>query len=169
MKTVSRFLHVVLIALAALVAIAWVAGQVARIQVRQATVRSQPGYFMGETLGTIPYDTPTTISEIRGTWLKVAAEGHPQGWVNETAVFTRETNLHSDSSAVQETTSQDELSLAGRGFTQQMEAQYRQGNNNGNYPDVDRIEHDALYLTDDAQLLPFLREGGLMLQQGGAQ
>ncbi len=169
METIQRLCRVVLVAILAVLVIAWVAGQTARVQVRQASVRSQPDYFMGHVLDVIPYDTPTKIAEVRGTWLKVDTEGKPQGWVNESALFLRGVSAQSDSASVQESAAQEELSLAGRGFTQQMEDEYRLEAGSDAYQYVDRIENDALYQIEENSLGAFLQEGGLMLRTGGAQ
>lgn len=58
---------------------------------------------------------------------------------------------------VQQTKS-DEVAMAGKGFTPEVEAAYRQKNPGMNYALVDQVEQ---FQVDSGQLAAFIREGGL--------
>jgi hypothetical protein len=55
-------------------------------------------------------------------------------------------------------TKSDEVALAGKGFTPEVESAYRQKHPEMKFAQVDQVE---AFKVDDAQLNAFIREGGL--------
>jgi hypothetical protein len=55
-------------------------------------------------------------------------------------------------------TKSDEVALAGKGFTPEVEAGYRQQHPEANYAQVDQVES---FTVDEAKLQAFIKEGGL--------
>ena len=86
-------------------------------------------------------------------------------WVLDTAM-TRSVQRHArgtDVPSVSDSASSDEVELAGRGFTPQVEGQYREKNPNLDFSHVDKIEKTAI---DPGELEAFVNEGKLA---GGGQ
>lgn len=59
-----------------------------------------------------------------------------------------------------------EVALAGKGFNAEVEAQYRKGHRNVNYPAVDRME---LVQISPQEMATFLEQGAVKPASGGAQ
>jgi hypothetical protein len=128
------------------------------------TVQSkQPLYaepnFSANALGTIPEGAEVKILQQSGDWQQVEYQGQ-QGWLPPQAFpggkkFELSNLLKGK--AVQESKT-DEVALAGKGFTPEVEASFRQKHPNLNYAQVDQIEKFGV---SPGELQTFIREGGL--------
>jgi hypothetical protein len=117
--------------------------------------------FASPSLGEVPPGSEVTVVSRSGDWLQVSHQGKT-GWMHKTAFPMAPPPAKGlpgllSRGPVQETKS-DEVALAGKGFTPEVEASYRQKNPGLNYAQVDQIES---YRVDAGQLAAFLREGGL--------
>jgi hypothetical protein len=112
-----------------------------------------------QTLGTVPEGTEVQIVQQSGDWSQVEYQGR-QGWLPQQAFpAAKKLDLSNllKGKAVQETKT-DEVALASKGFTPEVEAGFRQKNPNLNYSLVDQVEKFEL---SPGQLQAFQREGGL--------
>jgi len=134
----------------------------ARVQVREAPLYAQPS-AVAKFLGRAPLGTQLNVLETKGGWARVEAPGLPTGWMRTQAFTVQALNLKS-SANTGSGVSAAEVSLAGRGFTDEVEAAYQKKNPQLDFTVLDRME--ALDLPD-GDLRAFLREGGLK-PQGGA-
>lgn len=117
--------------------------------------------FTSPSLGQVPPGVEVTVLSRSGDWVQVSYQGKT-GWVHKLAFPQAQAPKPGlpgliSKGPVQETKS-DEVALAGKGFTPEVEAGYRQKNPGLNYAQVDQIEG---FRVDSTQLAAFLKEGGL--------
>ena len=126
---------------------------------RANTQLYQSPSFGGTTLGTVPAGSEVAVMSRSGDWVQVNYQGKT-GWVHKTA-FPQASSMQLPGmltgGPVRETKS-DEVALAGKGFTPEVEAGYRQKNPGLNYAQVDQVEQ---FQVNPAQLAAFNKEGGL--------
>jgi hypothetical protein len=112
-----------------------------------------------KAMGSVPEGAEVQIIQQSGEWYQVEYQGQ-QGWLPPQA-FPAARKLDFSrllqGKAVQESKT-DEVALAGKGFTPEVEADYRQKHPNLNYALVDQVEK---FEASPAQLQAFQREGGL--------
>ena len=150
------------VALGCLAALTAVAAEMMNVQVREGQVRSAPS-FLGKIVGTVSYGQSVTVTGANGDWSQVAHAGG-QGWIHSSALTTEVLGLRSGSGQAPTSVSGQEMALAGKGFTAQVEQKYRQ-THGGDFASVDRMEKGTL---QTGQLMSFLQEGGVK-PQGGVQ
>ncbi len=156
MKKRTAIALVVLVIGLAGVALAGIkAGSQVTIRVMSAKVMSSPK-FIGASAATLSRGDQLTVKEVKGDWYKV--EGAATGWVHKTNVVEGKVELSTTPGGGGSGASRDEVELAGRGFTPQIEDSYRQSNPNLDFSHVDAIEKVNL---DPTELEAFVEEGGL--------
>ena len=117
--------------------------------------------FSGTPIAAVPQGSEVKVVTISGDWYKVEYQGNT-GWIHRQAFAEVKTPKFSlpgllFGGGVQQTKS-DEVALAGKGFTPEVEASYRQKNPNMNYAQVDQVES---FKVDPTKLQTFIKEGGL--------
>ncbi len=115
--------------------------------------------FSGEVLGTVPEGSEVTIIQQSGAWSQVEYQGQ-QGWLPAQAFAgSKKVDLSGllQGKVVKESKT-DEVALAGKGFTPEVEADFRQKNPSLRYDLVDQIEQ---FTVNAAALQAFRQEGGL--------
>jgi uncharacterized protein YgiM (DUF1202 family) len=129
---------------------------------RSNTQLYQSPNFGSTTAGTVPPGAEVSVVSRSGDWVQVDYQGK-SGWMHKTA-FPQASGGGGmklpgmlTGGPVKETKS-DEVALAGKGFTPEVEAGYRQKNPGLNYAMVDEVER---FQVNPAQLAAFIREGGL--------
>jgi len=128
----------------------------AAVQVKEASVYAQPS-ATAKFLGKVPYGTLLSVLESKGGWARVSADGsNLTGWVRSQAFTTKSLNLKAGTET--SGASSTEVSLAGRGFTEEIEQDYKKKNPTLDFADVDKME--AIEFPDD-DLNSFLTTGGL--------
>ena len=134
------------------------------VQVRKSLLRNQPS-FLGKPVTKLAYGDQVTVVEEKESWVKVQpAKGSIDGWVHISALTTKEIVLNPNSSDVTSAASNDEIALAGKGFNQQVEEQFKQNNKNIDFSRIDAMEK-IVVSQDEKQA--FLHDGGLDEQGGG--
>jgi len=126
------------------------------VQVKEASLYDQPS-AVSKFLGKVPYGTVLTILDTKAGWSRVQAQGSAlSGWVRAQTYTTKDLKLKSgtDASGVSST----DVSLAGRGFSEEVEQSYKTKNPTLDYADVDKMEARAI---PEADLDQFLKTGGL--------
>jgi hypothetical protein len=127
-----------------------------RIVVQTSPLRQSPQVF-GKIITPLSYGTEVDVLAEQGGWLQVKVAGE-LGWVHKTAVARRAMTLSAGKKPLEVAASKSELSLAGKGFNQQVETAYREKNAQLDYAWVDRM---ALLSMDEEQLRQFVIEGQL--------
>jgi len=118
--------------------------------------------FASTPLGVVPQGDRVNLIRQEGEWYKVDYQG-TIGWLHRQAVpeaapAKMDLTKMLFGGPVKETRS-DEVALAGKGFTPEVEANYRQQNPGLNYAQVDKVE---TFGVDPARLQKFIKEGGLI-------
>ncbi len=111
-------------------------------------------------MGTVPAGVEVTILQESGEWSQVEY-GQQKGWLPPPAFAGVKKKLDLgkllQGKAVQESKT-DEIALAGKGFTPEVEADFRKQHPNLQYDQVDRLEG---FKVSAAELQAFRQEGGL--------
>ena len=118
------------------------------VSVQSVPVKDSTGFFAKE-LGNLPLGTEVTLLRDDGKWSEVRA-GNLSGWVASSSLSAR--RVAASNSAVATT----ELALAGKGFSPDMEIEYRK--NGLDYSKVDTMEKTVISTED---LRQFVTEGRL--------
>jgi hypothetical protein len=131
-------------------------GSVVTVRVLTAKVMKTPK-FIGPAAGDASRGEQLKVEEVKGDWYRVS--GALSGWIHKTNLTERQVALSSkpggDGAG---TASRDEVELAGRGFTPQVEQAYRASNPNLDFSHVDAIEKVVI---DPGELEAFIKEGKL--------
>ncbi|MBP9084998.1 MAG: hypothetical protein KBG15_02725 [Kofleriaceae bacterium] len=116
--------------------------------------------FIGPSAASVSRGEQLRVVATKGDWFSVTGNFAGTGWIHRSSVENRAVALSSKPGGTGSgTASSDEIELAGRGFTPQVESQYRQKNPNLDFAHVDGIEAITL---DGSELQAFVDEGGLV-------
>lgn len=161
-KLVSAGALALALALAAPASTAPKSGTTITVRVLSAKVMKDPK-FIGGTVGNVSRGDKLTFQEAQKDWYKVStsggATGDFTGWIHKSNVTDSNVQLSSKPGGGSGGASQDEVELAGRGFTPEVEDKYRSKHPNLDFSHVDKIE--ALAVDGDA-LAKFASEGKVM-------
>lgn len=130
-------------------------GSAVTIRVMSAKVMKSPK-FIGAASGSVSRGDQLTVKEVKGDWYRV--EGSFAGWIHKSNVTEGKVALSSTPGGSGGNVNRDEVELAGRGFTPQVEQQYKEKNPNLDFSHVDAIEKTSV---DPTELEAFVNEGGL--------
>lgn len=159
---VSRFWATMLLAFSATALQAAPAKQMS-VVVKVTQVRSTPSY-LGQVLGTLAYGDRVDVLETQKDWARVSlASKQLSGWTNISALTEKKIALSSGSGNVEQSASSGEVALAGKGFNEQIETQYR-SDGKIDYTWVDKM---ALLTESPEDISAFLAAGGL--GEGGSK
>lgn len=137
-------------------------GETLSVTVRETQLRSSPA-FLGRVLEELSYgDQVERLSE-RSGWMEVRADSGTEGWVHGSALTEKRIVLNASESEVDTGASRGEVALAGRGFNQEVENQYKE-ETGLDFSRIDEIESREM---SAEALIAFLREGGLEIPGGG--
>lgn len=158
---------VAMLAVAAMLGLAYIGvvqskpkkGQIVTVRVLRAKVMKKPK-FIGGVAGSVSRGQQLTFKKAKGDWYQVS--GRVSGWVHRTNVVDKRVKLSSKPGGGG-SASRDEVELAGRGFTPQVEGEYRRKNPNFDFSHVDAIEKLEV---PDAEVEKFMQEGGLVIGGG---
>jgi SH3-like domain-containing protein len=110
------------------------------VQVKEGLLRATPSH-LGKITARTAYGAQVTVLEERGAWKRVAvAGGKTQGWMHNTALTGKKLVLKAGQAGVGTSVTRDEIALAGKGFSEEVEAQYRKSNKNLDYTWINRME-----------------------------
>ena len=151
------------LALALCLGTGWsIAAKVMSVSVRDGQVRETPS-FLGKIVGKATYGQSVDVLQEQGDWSKVTLPGGVAGWMHKTALSTDKLAM-SGGSAAPGSVSGKEMALAGKGFSAEVEADYKRSHG-GNFAAVDAMERVSY---SPSALLAFLSQGDVK-PQGGAR
>ena len=130
-------------------------GSSVTIRVMSAKVMKSPK-FVGASAGAVSRGDQLVVKEVKGDWYRV--EGSHAGWIHKSNITEGKVALSSTPGGSGGNVNRDEVELAGRGFTPQVEQQYKDKNPNLDFSHVDSIEKTSI---DPTELETFMSEGGL--------
>lgn len=129
------------------------------VQVREAYLRATPSH-LGKMVAKTTYSAQVTVLETRGDWKKVSLPGKKaQGWLHGTALTGKIIVLKAGQKTVGSSVSRGEIALAGKGFSEDVESQYRKSNSNLDYAWIDQMEAMKVSLE---QVQEFVSRGRLV-------
>jgi hypothetical protein len=139
------------------------AGETVKVKVQRTSLFDQPNFF-SRTVATLQFGDELEMQEVVKDWAKVRF-GKQKGYVHQSALTSTKvdmkTILFSSSSSAE--ASQDEVALAGKGFTPEVEKNYGKAHPEMNYALVDEIER---FNIDPNSLRSFIQRGGLKVSEG---
>jgi hypothetical protein len=139
------------------------AGETVKVKVQRTSLFDQPNFF-SRTVATLQFGDELEMQEVVKDWAKVRF-GKQKGYVHQSALTSTKvdmkTMLFSSSSSTE--ASQDEVALAGKGFTPEVEKNYGKAHPEMNYALVDEIER---FNIDPNSLRSFIQRGGLKVSEG---
>jgi uncharacterized protein YgiM (DUF1202 family) len=126
------------------------------VQQKLGPLREKPS-FLSRILTQLAYADQVQLLNEKGDWLEVKFQSSV-GWMHRSSLSTKEIVLNSTNGDVNKSVSDDELVLAGKGFSEEVEKGYRQHNPHLSFNLVDTMEKQT---TSPTALRTFLIEGGL--------
>ena len=121
---------------------------------RESVLRESPS-FLGKVVQSLPAGAKVEISTEQGAWSKVKVGGK-QGWLPNSVLYKADTTLTAGTGKAQTKADSAEVVLAGKGFTQEVEKEYRTYNAALDYASVDLME---TYMVPDGDAKSFLSQG----------
>jgi hypothetical protein len=155
----KRFMFLILVLVPALC----LAGETVKVKVQKTSLFDQPNFF-SRTVATLQFGDELEMEGVVKDWAKVKF-GKQKGYVHQSALTSTKVDMKtilfggSSSSGA----SQDEVALAGKGFTPEVEKNYGKAHPEMNYALVDEIER---YDIDPNSLRSFIQRGGLKVSEG---
>ncbi len=132
-------------------------GDEATVKVMRQYIFPSPAFY-AQPVAELELGQVLTILEVGNQWFRVSASSTLSGWVHATALTAASAGSGSVSSGSGSVT-QDEVTLAGRGFNSDVEAEYAGDNPALDFDAVDRIEDFEI---SEAFMNSFLAQGGLV-------
>ena len=133
------------------------------IQVKKGEIRSTPS-FLGVIVVRVSYGDRVSVQQEKGSWVKVRIPGHTyEGWIHTSALTVKKIVFNPGAANVQPSASSDELALAGKGFSKQVENEFKEKNPKINYAWINRMEK---FVVSETQIKRFLIEGKLSPEGG---
>ena len=110
------------------------------VQLKESQLRAAPSH-LGKIVVKISYGERVTVLQEKGAWKKVSIlSRNIQGWIHETALTTKSIALRAGQGNVGTSVTGKEIALAGKGFNEEVEAQYRKSNKNLDYTWINQME-----------------------------
>lgn len=125
------------------------------VQVRETELRTTPS-FLGKSLGKVKYGQQISVQEQGESWFNVTHNGK-KGWIHKAALSAKKIVMK-DVSDAELSASEDEITLAGKGFNKQVEEQYKERHGGQGFAWVDKAEK---YTVSQKQIIDFLKKGNL--------
>jgi uncharacterized protein YgiM (DUF1202 family) len=137
------------------------AAETLKVRVKSTKLRSSPKFYAG-SVASLQFGESLEKITAQGDWIQAKTTTGTTGWIHSSAVTVPKFSLTAGKTAQEETTA-DEVALAGKGFNQQVEEEYRK-NSDLDYTWVDRM---AQIQVTEAEMERFFREGKLGEFGGG--
>ena len=135
---------------------AWAAKEMS-VQVRDGQLRNRAS-FLGTVTATVAYGDRVTVSQTQAGWCEVATAAGKTGWIHESALTPKKVVLASGTDDARTGASGEEVALAGKGFSKEVEAEYKKQNKEIDYTWVDWMGKQEV---SGEQLVQFLKQGDL--------
>jgi hypothetical protein len=133
-----------------------------KVITQEAVIRKDKRFF-APLVVRVPYGEMIEELERQGDWLRVTYKG-AEGWLHFSAVQEQKFRLSSLSGERAQESTKEEVALAGKGFTPEVEKAFRDKNSSMRYDLVNQVQSLKI---NETQLLDFIRAGNLK-EPGGA-
>ncbi len=134
-----------------------------KVITQEAVIRKDKRFFAPAVVR-VPYGTEIQESGREGDWLRVSYQGK-QGWIHVSAVQEQKFQLSSLAGGKAQEASREEVALAGKGFTPEVEKAFREKNPKMRYDLVNQVQS---YKVDEQKIQAFLQAGNLKEPGGGS-
>lgn len=141
------------------------AAQQLTVQVRETQLRERPSY-LGSGIKTVTYGMRLSVLAEQGPWRKVATLDGRQGWLHISVLSEKRLRLQSGETDVAGGTDLDEIALAGKGFTEEVEQVFRENNEDVDFVWVDRM---IGWVLTPEEAAAFLASGEVEPREGGVR
>jgi len=138
------------------------AGETVKVKVQKTSLFEQPNFF-SRSVATLHFGDQLDMEEAVKDWAKVKF-GQKKGYIHQSALTSTKVDMKTMlfSSSSSSGASQDEVALAGKGFTPEVEKDYGKAHPEMNYALVDEIERTSV---DPNSLRSFIQRGGLKVSE----
>jgi uncharacterized protein YgiM (DUF1202 family) len=135
------------------------------VEVKEGQLRAKPS-FLGKIVVMLSYGDRVAVLEEQAGWMRVSLErdSNVTGWIHTSALTKKKIELKAGSEVAQ--VSDSEVVIAGKGFTSQVEQEFKLANQNLDYTWIDKMEKE--FVVSQNKIQQFLTAGGLV-SEGGAQ
>jgi uncharacterized protein YgiM (DUF1202 family) len=130
-------------------------GATITVRVINTKVMKTPS-FVGGSAATVSRGDHLTFKEAKKDWYRVVTSGGVEGWIHSTNVEDKKVELSTKPGGGGGGASSDEIELAGRGFTPEVEQEYRAKHGDLDFSHVDAFERVAV---DADELAKFAAKG----------
>jgi len=134
-----------------------------KVITQEAMIRKDKRFF-APVVARVAYGEVIQELQRQGDWLRVSYRGK-EGWIHISAVQEQKFELSSLSTGRAQETSREEVALAGKGFTPEVEKAFREKNPKMRF---DLVDHVQGYKVAESRLQAFIRAGNLK-EPGGTQ
>jgi SH3-like domain-containing protein len=143
---------------------AFAAGQkMMSVQVNTGVVRVTPS-FLGSIVTQLSYGDRVYVLEEKESWTRVGLSlDAVKGWMHSSALTPKKIVLKAGTEDVEIAASGEEIALAGKGFNQQVESEFRAKNSNLDFTWIDKMEKCVI---SERRMKRFLKEGELSCEGG---
>ncbi len=152
---------IILLVLAVMATVALAAS--VRVITQEGVIRKERRFF-SPVVTRVPYGAVLEETARQGDWMKVRYQGK-EGWIHKSAVEEQKFDVTTLLGGRAQESSQEEVALAGKGFTPEVEKAFRNQHPNLRYDEVNRVE---AYKVDQQKLQAFIQSGGLKEPGGGS-
>lgn len=136
--------------------------QMMSVQIQTGQLRSSPS-FLARIVGEVAYARQVQVLEERTGWMRVAVPGSELiGWMHESALSRRRIVLQAGDADVERAATTGEIALAGKGFNEQVEREFRFRNPDLDFRKIDQMQASRPTM---AQVHQFALEGRLRLAE----
>jgi len=148
---------------AGLLLIASVAAAASVTVITQQAMLRQDKRFFAPVVTRVPFGESLHVLGSEGDWLRVYYQNR-NGWIHTGEVKQQKITLSTLTAQGASGTAQDEVALAGKGFTPEVEEAFRKKNPSMQFNLVDKVES---FRVSDKTIRAFLEKGNLK-EPGGA-
>lgn len=132
------------------------------VKVQTTHLRKEPKFYASTIVVLKAGEVVEKIGEANG-WYKVRTAKGVVGWLHSSAVQTGKFDLAAMDKSLTTKATADEISLAAKGFSKQVEDDYKAKHSEADFAGVDRM---LKVKVSQNQLLKFLKEGKLGIYGG---
>ena len=129
------------------------------VTVRETKLRSK-GEFLASVIANVRYGDKLSVVKDSDTWLQVSFGGK-QGFIHRSAISERKVVLSSSKEFSGSNVDQNDVVLAGKGFSSEVERQFAKSNSQLNFSGVEAMERVKI---SSSELDAFVKQGKLVAE-----
>jgi len=134
------------------------------VQMKKSELRASPS-GLGSVVATVKLGDRLTVLGTKGTWTRVSTAKGTTGWIPTSSLTRKKIKIKSGNTDARVAASSDEMSLATKGFTSQVESDFKNQNKEIDFKWVDKMI--AMKVTT-GEMKAFLKKGNVKAEDGGA-